>query len=248
MEAGLAVIGADGLALATLERVRAEGVDVLPLCGVQLGDVRLTLEPGLFRVDGHDIGAILFREPPTATGVEDFVEEDRGFVLSEFSATWLAAAELPSVLSINRLGAEGWFEGGQWPVWQRRLGGASVDVSPLSFGDADSAACWRPYLGGERPVPVAAVRRALGSALGHAPAIASVLFVCGEPVGREKAPPAVSHAAVLLQAEGFLLVSIAHDAEGRVVSVNAYPVVPRDLIEPVAARLAVAVHDHLRRR
>ena len=149
------------------------------------------------------------------------------------------------MLAVNRLSAEAWFEDGEWPVWRRRLQHADVPLSPLSFGDCHTGACWRPYVGGvERPVHVPEVKRSLGTALGHAPATGAA--ICAFETVFDAAPrAAVRSASEVLADSGLELKSIHYDDAGRVVGVDPLPVVPATLVEPVAARIAAAIDDHL---
>ena len=248
MDASAVVLGADSLALATSARLRSLGVAVLQLRGDQLPELRVTLRADGFSVEGERIAAILLREPAGSFAPLRFAPADRGFVLAEVSATWLAAAQLDGVLAVNRLDAEAWFEDAQWPVWRRRLARASIGVSELSFGDCEPASCWRPYVGGlDRPVPVAAARRALGTALAHAPAAGRALFACGEPIGA-RPPHTVARAGRLLSRQGVEVASIAYDAAGHVATVDVLPPIADDELERVASRLAARLHEHLRRR
>ena len=221
--AGIAVVGTDGVALATAEALGGEGIPVLSLPGHQLADLHVSLGPTSFRVEGCRIGAVLLRQPVAAFAPVSFVAEDWAFVAAEVAAIWLAATQLEPVLAINRLDAEAWYEGGQWPVWRRRLRRASVALSPLSFGDAPSNSYWRPYLDGhDRPAPNRATRRALGTALADDQVAGATLFVGGDAMGGSP-PPAVATAARLLQRSGVQLSSISHDARERVVAVDPFP-------------------------
>ncbi len=247
MTKGVVVVGADPLTLATTDELRTHDIDVVRVTTDQLPDLSVTLAGGSFELEGRPIDSVLLREAVGATAAASFTVEDRGFVNAELSATWLAATQLDSVLAINCVDAEGWFDEG-WAVWHRRLRAASVAVSPLSFGDCAPASYWRPYMGGgDRPVPVGAARRALGTALAQAPLAGRTLFACGEAVD-EQPPPAVSMAAELLHRSGVQLKSIAYDVEGRVAAVDVFPALVGDLVESVARHLAAAFCDHLRSR
>lgn len=248
MNASAIVLGADALAVATTTGLRGLGVDVLALRGEQLPELCVSLRPSCFSVEGKRVGAILLREMAGAIAPVAFVPDDRGFVLAELSATWLAATQLDGMLVVNRLDAEAWFEGAQWPVWRRRLARGSVGVSPLSFGDRTPAACWRPYVDGlDRPVPIAAARRALGTALAHAPKVGRALFACGDAIG-ERPPAAVEHAARLLCRQGVQVASFTYDAAGCVATVDVLPALSDLEAEHVAPRLIALLHDHLRGR
>lgn len=248
MNASAVVLGADSLALAVSARLRSVGVGVLQLRGYQLPELLVSLRSDCFSIEGERIAAVLLREPASAIAPLRFASADRGFVLAELSATWLAATQLDGVLAVNRLDAEAWFDDAQWPVWRRRLAKASVDVSALSFGDCEAASCWRPYVGGlDRPVPVAAARRALGAALAHAPVVGRALFACGEMIGA-RPPRAVGRAGRLLRREGVELASIAYDAGGHVATVDVLPAIADDELEHVASRLTARLYEHLRRR
>ena len=245
MHGAAAVVGADQLAVATAETLRKAGIEVLELRGDQVADVGVLLSPGSFHLDGRPIAATLLREPIGAVAPATFAVEDWGFVSAELAATWLASTHLDGMLAVNRLDAEAWFEGGQWPVWRRRLR-PYVELSPLSFGTSASGSHWLPYLdAGLRPAPGDAVRRTLGTALSQVAVAGSALFVGGEAIG-DKAPSPVSRAAEVLRTAGVELVSISHDRDGRVVAVDPYPSVPPDLVEPTACRLAGVFRDHLR--
>jgi hypothetical protein len=248
VDASAIVLGADPLAFATATGLRDLGVDVLAVRGEQLPELCVSLRPGGFAVEGRRIGAILLREMASAIAPRDFAPDDRGFVHAELSATWLAATQLDGMLVVNRLDAEAWFEGAQWPVWRRRLTRGAVGVSPLSFGDRTPAACWRPYVDGlDRPVPIAAARRALGTALAHAPKAGRALFACGDAIG-ERPPAAVEHAARLLCRQGVQVASFTYDADGCVATVDVLPALSDVEVDDVAPRLIALLHDHLRRR
>ncbi len=248
MNASAVVLGTDALAVATTDGLRSCGVDVLQVRSYELPDLCVSLRPDSFEVERRRIGAILLREPASAMVPLGFASDDRGFVLAELSATWLAATQLDQVLAINRFDAETWFDDAQWPVWRTRLARSGVQVSPLSFGDSGTGSCWRPYVGGsDRPVPTAAVRRALGTALAHAPRTGIALFACGDPIG-DRPPPPVQEAARSLRGAGVQLKSIAYDAAGRVATVDVLPAVADHEVEPVASRVTAAFYDHLRRR
>lgn len=244
---GVVVVGADPVAVATTEALRRRRVDVLRVGRDQLCDVDLSLAAESLRLARRPVDAVLLREPVGGLAAASFAEVDREFVNAEVSATWLAATQLDSVLTINCLDAEGWFDQG-WSPWHRRLRAAGVELSPLSFGDRARASHWRSYLGGgARPVPAAASRRALGTALGHASLAGSALFACGEAMG-DQPPAPVVRAADVLRRSGVQLKSIDYDSHGRVAAVNVFPLVVPELIEPVARRLACALHEHLRSR
>lgn len=246
MREAAVVVGADRLARAATDRIREAGVEVLALTGAELADVTVRLHAHEFVVEGRAVRGVLLREPIGAALPAGFAADDWSFVAAEVAATWLAATHLPGLLAVNRLDAEAWFEGGQWPVWRRRLRG-SVDLSFLRFGDSD-ASRWRPYVGGgDRPTPSAAVRRSLGTALANEAVAGSTLFVIGEALGGYPPRP-VLEAAQRLRASGLELAAISHDAHGRVVAVDPFPAVPDDLLEPATHRLAQAFGDHLRRR
>jgi hypothetical protein len=248
VSAAIAVVGSDRLAVVTSAALRSTGVEVVDVPGHQLADAPVSLRRNGFSVHGRPIAGMLLCEPVGTAAPHGFAGPDWSFVLAELGATWLAAANLDGMLAINRLDAEAWYEGGQWPVWQRRLGATPVELSPLRVGASAAGARWRPYTGGaDRPAPAEAVRRALGTALTDEPIAGAALFVCGEPVG-PAGPGGLTDAAALLRGSGLELVSIAHDAEGRVATVDPYPAVAEDIVAPVAARLAGAFHDHLRRR
>ncbi len=239
------VIGADALALTTTDQLRSRGVEVQLVRRDQLADLSVSLGAAGFQVEGRSIGAVLLREPVGGIAATSFVEEDRGFVSAELSATWLAGAQLGAVRAINCFDAESWFDDG-WSVWNRRLRAASLEMSPLSFGDCDSASYWRPYCGGgDRPAPTAAVRRALGTALATAPLSGEAVFACGNAVGRQP-PPNVLRASRLLRGGGVQLKSISYDRAGRITAVDAFPAVVDGLVEPVARHLTDAFCEHLR--
>jgi hypothetical protein len=239
------VVGRDLLAQAMTDHLRGRRVEVLAVCGHQLGDLTWSLESGSLKVERRQVRALLLREPPSAIAGLGYAPEDHGFVAAELGATVLAATHLPSVLAINRLDAEGWFEDALWPVWHRVLKKASVKVSRLHVGGLGSGAVWRPYTGGpDRPPPSEAVRRTLGTALAGVPVQGSVLFACGDAVGGEP-PRAVREAASVLERCGIRLMDISFDAAGSVATVDAFPEIAEDMLDPVVARLAVAFDDHL---
>jgi hypothetical protein len=244
----VAVVGADRLALACADRLRSRDVDVLALRADGLADLRVTLSADRFEIEGRPVGAILWRAPVGASALAEFAPEDRGFVLAEVSATLLAATNHASVLAVNRLDAEAWFEEGQWVLWRRRLQRAGVPVCGVSVGDLDGGRWWRPYVGGpDRPVPVRAVRRALGTAVVDAPVVGAALFVGDEAIGGAPST-AVRLAGRVLTRQGLALKAISYDDRGTVVSVNPYPEIADNGIDSIAQRLARLLHDHLRRR
>ncbi len=248
MGRGAAILGDDPLAARTAELLRCRGVDVVEAGAAELADLTVTVGPESVEAGGVEIGAIVLRTPPGATPAARFTERDRSFAASEVSAAWLAACHAPSVLAVNRLDAEGWFEGPHWPVWRRRLRDAGVELSPLSIGAAASGSHWRPYTGRfDRAAPAEPVRRALGTALADGPLTGITLFADGRAAAGG-APEPAARAARLLRDHGLWLVSVAHDSEARVAAIDPFPFVSPDLVDDIAARLAAHVHDHLRSR
>ena len=242
------VVGRDLLAQAVTDHLRSRGVEVLAVCGHELGDLVWSLEAKSLKIEQRQVRALLLRDPPSAIAGLGYTPEDYGFVAAELGATLLAATHLQSVLAINRLDADGWFEDAQWPVWHRVLKKASVRVSPLHVGCSGSGAVWRPYTGGpDRPPPDEAVRRTLGTALARAPVQGSVLFAGGDAIAGEP-PQAVREAASGLERRGILLARISFDPAGRVATVDTFPEITEDVLDPVVARLAVRFDDHLRPR
>jgi hypothetical protein len=239
------VVGRDLLAQAMTDHLRRRGVEVLAVCGHQLGDLTWSLEAMSLKIERRQVRALLLRDPPSAIAGLGYSPEDHGFVAAELGATVLAATHLPSVLAINRLDADGWFEDGQWPVWHRVLKKAGVKVSRLQVGCSSSGEVWRPYTGGPaRPPPSKVVRRTLGTALADAPVQGSVLFACGDAIGGDP-PPAVREAALVLERCGIRLANIWFDTAGSVATVDAFPAVAQDMLDPVVVRLAARLDDHL---
>ena len=247
MGPAIAVVGLDRLALACAARLRSN-VEVVQIPPERLLAVRVSVDAAGVEIDGHRIVAFLWRAPVVAAAAAAFTLTDRAFALAELSATLLAATQHRSVVAVNRLDAELWFEEGQWAVWRQRLRRAGVAVCPLRVGDADGGRWWRPYLwSGDRPVPGRAARRTLGTAIAEAPMAGAALFVSGEPLGAGP-PPAVVSAARILNDDGVPLAAISYDSDGRVVGVDPHPHVPDELVDPACERITRLLHDGLRDR
>jgi hypothetical protein len=244
----VAVIGSDPLAHACAAALEARAVETLRLEPEALGDVPVSLDRSGLSLRRRPIAGLLWRALPQRTSLPGFAPEDRGFALSELSATMLAATQHPAVLAINRFDADTWFEDGDWTVWRRRLRAAKRDVCRLRIGDTDGGTWWRPYLGGpDRPPPNAVVKRVLAPALADAPHAGTTLVVCGEPLGAG-APPAVVDAGRLLDEHGLALAAIGHDADGTPVKIDPHPFVPDALVPDIVPLLVERFVEHLHRR
>ncbi|MEL7361561.1 MAG: hypothetical protein AAFN13_05785 [Bacteroidota bacterium] len=242
---------ADALASAVAASLRRRGADVLCADPFDLTGLRVSLYEERFTVEDRRVGAIVFRAPPDMSFSRSFRAEDRSFCDAETRALWLAASHLPSVLAVNRYGAGAWFGGTGWTRWRGLFLEAGLPLAPFAFGDVsdnEEHYHWHPYAAGQAHVaPGRATRRTLGAALTPSEQAQVSLVVRGEVVEGE-ALPAVSEAAVLLQDIGIHVASIATDGKGRVLRVDALPVVERRAsVQRSAHLISHLCHAHLRR-
>src|SRR5215216_2617418 len=184
MPEGVVVVvddGTDALAADAARALRAAGTPVRPIAAGDLARAPLELTATTARLDGSEVGAVLFRAGWRSWLAEGFEEQDADFCSSETVAAWLSLLDLESVLAINRSDPELWFSSAEWPVWRRRLEQAGVPVTPLEIGEASGAddRHWLPWGGGVARQPGARAARCLAAALSAQPAKATTLWLDG---------------------------------------------------------------------
>jgi hypothetical protein len=224
------------------------GESVLKKSARFLADLKVTLEPDRFLVEGRQVSGILFRATPDSRFSDSFSSEERPFVDAEIRAVWLAAMQIESILAINRHDAGSWFEGSGWSVWRRRLIEQGVPVSRFWFGDDGAGDDWQWHLHSlpsVRPAPGRKTRRALaapvtGSVAHQTTLLVDDLLLPGSP------QPASAKTADLLRSWGIRLAGIVSDDEGKVLSVDTLPHPQMPDIEHVVCILAEKFRAHLR--
>ena len=175
---------------------------------------------------------------------DDFTAEDAAFAEAESRAALLAILTHPGLRAVNRAETAWWFAPHPWPALRGLLATAGVAVTPLEVGTSTdgvpaSDSRWLTWSGVEASIPPQGARAALMPAMVPARTSASLWFA-GHLV--DGVVGANSRRAVeVLGQRGIELVSVATDAEDRVVKAEPRPVVPDHLTAEVAAALAEVV-------
>ena len=240
---------ADTLAAAITANLEATGVRACRVEPAALGDLSVSLSGDTFTVDGKPVAGILFRSFPDTSFSNGFMADDQSFCDAEIGATWLAALQLESVFAVNRYTADIWFEACRWPCWRRLLVEAGIVVSEFAFGDVETedTHSWYPYASTTaETAPDRAARRVLGSAVTTAARKQTSVMVCGEVIAGD-VQPAILDTTRLLDQVGIKLAEIETDFDGRILRVNAHPVITNaELLARASKLLITDYHAHLR--
>ena len=240
---------ADTLAAAITGNLEATGVRACRVEPAALADLSLSLLDDALTLDGKPIAGILFRSFPDTSFSNGFMADDQSFCDAEIGATWLAALQLESVFAVNRYAADIWFEALRWPCWRRLLIDAGIVVSEFAFGDVqtEDTHSWYPYAGTTAEIaPDRAARRVLGSAVTTASRKQASLMVCGEVIAGD-VQPAILDTTRLLDEAGIKIAEIETDFDGRILRVDAHPLITNaELLARASTLLITAYHAHLR--
>lgn len=241
----------DGIAAGTAAMLVRLGVPTRSYAPSELALLKIELTDRTFKVEGAEVGAIVWRVRPD-TPLSDGVEAaDRAFSDAETAATWLAAMQLPTILAINRFDAETWYGRAGWLQWRHRLRAAGVPIVPMAFGDGALADdwVWSPYTAQyDCALPEDVARASMGTAARRQGPLEHVVSVCGNILGGV-ANHDLAAAAALLDACGVRLAAISCDASGRVHHVDPLPVlIDAAMIDQVSRRLGDTIHEDWRSR
>ena len=213
------------------------------------GSLSLTLDTERYVVDNQIVAGLFLATSPSSCFSEGYELEDQAFCDSEMSSIWLAAANLPSVYTINRYDAMSWYDGLRWPVWLLKLHRAGFSCVNLAIGNVpdSSSARWRPYIAtGSLQSPERRIRSMMGSAVADCDDRGKRMLLFGTKAAD------VSEAQVLktfATEQGIGLAEVILDAQGRIWEFDPCPSICDPLIAgSVAEHIANEYEDHLRRR
>jgi hypothetical protein len=170
------------------------------------------------RLNGRGIDVAVFLAEANRSFGGDFTVEDRDFCDAEVRAIWLALLNLPSVKTLTRWTAEEWASMGGWAIWRRRLSGAGIPLTSMSFGSAPDAAAarWFPFTSTRtHTLPGGLGRRVLVPPLTGQEPVSSAIWCCGQVIAGPDLD-VVRACGSVLENYGTRLASITLDEEGRV--------------------------------
>lgn len=242
------LIGAAGDAI--LDRLPAalelRDCAALVLAPERLADARITLDSERLELDREQVDAIVFRAATNAPFSASFPDGDHAFCDAETRAIWLAAVNLPQVVSFNRLDAIAWFETEHWSVWRRVLARRGVQLAPCEFGYArgERERVWAPFSSPNLQAdPGDSVARASGAARFAKQRFSRTLVACGQVVSGRICPE-VDAATRALADAGVRLAAIATDERGDVAFVDT---LPQTLDEAESAQVVALIADEIAR-
>jgi hypothetical protein len=198
-----------------------------------LASTRATLDDGRLRLDGEAVGAVLWRVAPEADLSIDFEPDDRVFADTEARSFWLAALNLPSVLSVIRPAAELFFARSGWMYWRNVLQRRRLRLAGLRFGgviatEPPGSKSWMPYgATALRSTPAPGSAAMLGAATTKAGGFERIAFagdeLCGDDDLDGAARAQVKAAVSVLNDEGLHLGELLVANDGAVLAVDALP-------------------------
>jgi hypothetical protein len=217
----------------------------------RLSELPVFLDARSVRVDGTNVGCIVWRVMPGMVASPDFISQDQGFANSELAAAWLAALDSRSLYAVNRYDASVWYGGCHWPAWLAWLRAHGIPVHRFRLGaNSDTNARWLPFLGDDvaRPLPDATAGKAMGIATFLPGWNAPAVIVAGEVLHRASSPT-LSVVARVLHENGISLARVTLDGRERVLHVDAMPdFEDDDELELVSHRLVEVMRGRLHTR
>ncbi|MDH3473003.1 MAG: hypothetical protein OEM59_04870 [Rhodospirillales bacterium] len=239
--------GQDRFAFAVAAGLRDRGWPVLEIDPVTLADQSVSLSDNTFEVDGRKVSGLLFRAGTRGPFSQGFVLQDKSFVDAEVAAVWMAAMNLSTMTSLNRLDAEAWCLGNLWIIWRRFLLENGVPLAPMSYGTEpqSKAEQWLPY--GALCTHVVPGERAgacLLAPLVGSPSPERSLFVCGS-ILRGGTTNVLIKVAELLCQRGINLAEGLVNRDGQLVAINLLPDVEDSEIDCVRSRVVAYYEANL---